>query len=67
MEDPIVEEARSAGEGYLAQFNFDLHAACEDLRRRTEEAARSGSTVLSLPPRVVEPVKFNEKQVVGEI
>lgn len=50
-DDPVVDEARCAGEAYLAQFNFNLEAACADLQRRTEEAARAGQKVISLPPR----------------
>ena len=54
-EDPIVEEVRRAREQYAARFNHDLAAMWEDLRRRTEEAARAGHKVVSLPPRQVEP------------
>ena len=65
MDDPIVEEARRAGEAYLAQFNFDMKAACQDLRRRTREAARAGRRVLSLPPRrLARPEKAIKKAAV---
>ena len=50
-EDPIVEEVRKAGREYFAQFNGDLDAAFEDLRRRTESARQAGSDVVNLPPR----------------
>ena len=50
-DDPIVDEVRRAGEAYLAQFGFDLKAACADLQRRTEEAAGAGRKVVTLPPR----------------
>lgn len=59
----IVDEARRAGEAYLAQFNFDLRAACEDLQRRTEEARRAGRKVVSLPPRRIDPVPAPTKKV----
>jgi hypothetical protein len=52
MDDPIVDEIRKAGEAYFAQFNFNLHAICDDLRRRSE--ARGVKTV-SLPPRKPTP------------
>jgi hypothetical protein len=52
-DDPIVDEARRAGEAYLAQFDFDMKTACEDLRRRTEEARKAGRQILSLPPKRV--------------
>jgi hypothetical protein len=54
-EDPIVAEARRAGDEYMKQFNYDLKAAFADLRRRTEEARRAGRRVVSLPPRRVAP------------
>jgi len=63
MEDPIVEEVRRAGEAHFAKFNFDLNAIWEDLRRTTEEAARAGHTVVSLPPRPVEPRPVVPKKV----
>ena len=47
-DDPIVDEVRKAGEAYFAQFNFDLRAICEDLRRRSDER---GAQVVALPPR----------------
>jgi len=50
-DDPIVDEVRRAGEAYLAQFDFDLKAACDDLRRRTELAREAGRNVVSYPPR----------------
>ena len=55
IDDPIVDEVRRAGEAYFARFHFDLNAICEDLKRTTEEAARAGHKVVSLPPRPVEP------------
>jgi hypothetical protein len=39
MTDPLVEEARRAGQAYIDSFKGDLKAACADLRRR----ARRGS------------------------
>ena len=34
IDDPIVNEIRQIGRAYAEQFNFDLHAICEDLRRQ---------------------------------
>ena len=51
-DDPIVDEVRKAGEAYFAQFNFDLRAICEDLRRRSAER---GVQPVSLPPRPAQP------------
>ena len=51
--DPLVEEARRAGDAYMKQFGYDVKAAFADLRRRTDEARRTGRTVVSRPPRRV--------------
>ena len=50
-DDPIVEEARRAGQAYCERFNHDLDAIFEDLHRRTEEARQAGRKVVTLPPR----------------
>ena len=47
-EDPVVDEVRRAGEAYLSKFNFDVRAAFEDLRRRSEQRGRK---LISKPPR----------------
>jgi hypothetical protein len=60
MDDPIVDEVRRAGEAYFAQFNFDLKAICDDLRRRSDEAGRK---TVSLPPRPVQPRPTPTKKV----
>ncbi len=54
-DDPIVEEARRAGQAYVESFHGDLKAVIADLQRRTEEARRTGREVVSFPPRPVEP------------
>jgi hypothetical protein len=46
--DPIVEEIRESSKNWSDQFGGDLHAMCEDLRRRERE---SGRVYISLPPR----------------
>jgi hypothetical protein len=48
MTDPLVEEARKAGQAYVDSFNGDLKAACADLRRRAREEGRK---VVCLPPK----------------
>ncbi len=50
--DPIVDEVRKAGDAYFKKFNYDLKAAFEDMRHRTEQ---SGRKVVSLPPRPAKP------------
>ena len=34
MRDPIVDEIRNIRHEHAARFNFDLHAICEDLRKK---------------------------------
>ena len=46
--DTIVDEVRKAREEYARKFNFDLHAICEDLRKKEKLA---GGPVVSLPKR----------------
>ena len=40
MDDPIVSEIRRIRREYAEQFNNDLHAICEDLRRQKRESDR---------------------------
>ena len=47
-EDPIVEEARKAGQAYIDSFKGDWKAMLEDLRKRSE---RQGRQPISLPPK----------------
>ena len=46
--DPIVNEIRRIRQEHTDKFHGDLHAICEDLRRR-EQA--SGRKYVSYPPR----------------
>jgi hypothetical protein len=48
MNDPIVAEIRKIRDEYARRFNYDLHAMCEDLRRK---ARLRGARVVSYPPR----------------
>lgn len=50
--DPIVEEVRRHRAEYAAQFDFDLRAMCEDLRK---QSAARGVTPVTLPPRRPQP------------
>jgi hypothetical protein len=53
--DEIVEEVRKARDDYAAQFNYDLEAIFEDIRRQEEKSHRE---VVSLPPRKPELVEL---------
>lgn len=46
--DSIVDEVRKARDEYARKFNYDLHAICEDLRRKEKE---SGAVVVTRPKR----------------
>ena len=48
MKDPIVEEVRKIRHAHAAQFKFDLHAICEDLRKLEKTC---GHPVVSLRPK----------------
>ena len=48
MKDPIVEEIRKIREAHAAWFQFDLHAICEDLRKKEKTC---GHTIVSLTPK----------------
>jgi len=57
--DPIVEEVRHAREAHAKQFNYDLNAICEDLRKREKE---SGVPTVSLPPKRVTRKKAPQRR-----
>ncbi len=44
LDDPIVNEIRQISLAYAEQFNFDLHALCEDLRRQERGSNREFRT-----------------------
>ena len=48
MRDPIVEEIRKIREAHAARFQFDLHAICENFRKKEETC---GHPIVSLPPK----------------
>ena len=49
MSDPIVDEVRRIRHAHAARFNFDLHAICEDLRKKEKTC---GHPVVTLPPKL---------------
>jgi len=53
FEDPIVEEIRQIRDAYAKQFNYDLDAICEDLRKKQEQ---SGKKSVSFPPKRFEQI-----------
>ena len=47
-QDPIVEEIHRIREEHAKKFNYDLHAICEDIRKKQAQSFRK---VVSRPPR----------------
>ncbi len=47
-QDPIVEEIHRIRDEYAKKFDYDLHAICEDLRKKQ---STSNIKVISRPPR----------------
>ena len=60
-EDPIVEEIRKHSEEYAAQFDFDLKAIFEDLKKKEEQGGRP---VVSFSPKLRRPPSEDESQSV---
>ncbi len=46
--DPIVEEIHRVRDEHAKRFGYDMHAICEDIRKKQ---ATSGRTVVTRPPR----------------
>jgi hypothetical protein len=40
MDDPIVEEVRKARDEYARQFDYDLKAICQDLKKQQDASGR---------------------------
>lgn len=53
MKDPIVESVREAREDHAKQFNYNLHAICEDLRFKQKDC---GHKIVSFPPKRITKV-----------
>jgi len=51
-DDPLVEEARRAGQAYIDSFHGDWKAIIADLERRSRDAGRA---VVSHPPKPPHP------------
>ena len=51
LNDPVVNEIRAIRNTHAASFKYDVHAICDDYRRRQRE---SGREYISRPSRPVE-------------
>jgi hypothetical protein len=59
-DDPVVAEVRRIREQIFAEYNYDLRAMFEDMRRRE---ATSGRTYADLAPRPLVPDAAVSKKV----
>jgi hypothetical protein len=48
IKDPIVEEVRKVRDAHAAQFNYDLRAIYEDLKKQEKKSKRK---FVTLPPK----------------
>ncbi len=58
-EDLIIDEIHKHREDYLKEFNYDLHAICQDIRKKQDQSDRS---VVSPKPRPAKKVNKTAKQ-----
>jgi hypothetical protein len=49
-QDPMVEEVRRIRDDHARKFNYDLHAICEDFRRKQLSSGRKVVTRKRRPP-----------------
>ena len=50
--DPIVDEIRAIRDAYAKQYDYDLDAIFEDIKKKEVE---SGRRFVSFPPKRIEP------------
>lgn len=70
FDDPIVAEVRRVRDELARQFNYDVHAICEDLRKRqgqtvTGDELRAGVVGVSpttYTPQAAEPAQVRERK-----
>jgi len=58
--DPLVEQAREAGQAYVESFRGDWSALLADLRHRSDVAGRQPVT---LPPKSPKPTPTPSRKV----
>lgn len=49
--NPILDEIRRFRDAHAKQFNYDLRAICEDLKREREVLEKHGMKFVKLPRR----------------
>jgi len=63
--DPIAAEVRKLRQEYFAQFDYDLKAMFEDLRRKTEKSKREGRRVEAPPPRCLTKLNRSDSSCIS--
>jgi hypothetical protein len=57
-EDPVVAEIHRIREAWLAEFDNDFDALCEDLMQKQDEHEKNGAVVIRQPlPKSSEPLQ----------
>jgi len=51
--DIIIEEIRKYRNEYAKQFNYNLHAICQDIRKKQ---GQDGRKVVSLSPKLIKRI-----------
>jgi hypothetical protein len=70
FDDPIVAEVRRVRDELARQFNYDVHAMFEDLRKRQGQtvtgdelrAGLVGASPTTYPPQAAEPAQVRERK-----
>jgi len=68
FDDPIVAEVRRVRDELARQFNYDVHAICEDLQKRQGQtvtgdelrAGLAGVVPTTYTPQAAEPAQVRE-------
>jgi hypothetical protein len=55
--DPIVDEVRAVRDAFAKEHDYDIDKLVEAFKRCELEDARSGRTIVSLPPKGVTLVR----------
>ena len=70
FDDPIVAEVRRVRDELARQFNYDVHAICEDLRKRQGQtvtgdelrAGLAGVSPATYAPQAAESAQVRERK-----
>ncbi len=63
MIDPIIKEVREARQKHAERFNYDLHAICEDLKKKEKNCKQPVKSLQS--KKYFKPKVGNRQSPVG--